>query len=124
ELALVAAATGLALVAGALSIGHFAVLAIAGYTVGRCAAAAWEERARGRPLVRFARDLGALGGAAVVGALLAGAQLVPTVMHLPHSPRALGSDYRFASDYGWPETRYALTLLAPDLFGGEDRFTY
>ena len=119
ELVLVAAATGLALIAGALSIGHFAALVIAGYTVGRCIGG--KEPAEGRPpsLRRTLVDLGALGGAAVIGALLAAVQLAPTLAHLAHSPRSLGSDYAFASSYAWPDWTYLATLVMPDLFGGD-----
>ncbi len=114
ELVLVAAATALALIAGALSIGHFAALVIAAYTAARCLG----DRRRA-----FA-DLGALGGAAILGALMAAVQLVPTLAHLPHSPRSLGSDYAFASSYAWPSWRYLATLIMPDYFGGEDRLAY
>lgn len=124
ELAGVALATGLALLAGGLSIGHFAVLAVAGYTLGRC----WPDddragdgRSRWR---RFLVDGGALAGAAIGGALIAAAQILPTLAHLPHSPRALASDYAFASSYAWPDVRWLGTLLMPDFFGGEDRAHY
>ena len=123
ELALVAAATGLALIAGALSIGHFAALAIAGFTVGR----AWQSAPidpRQSPWKSFVTDVGALGGAACLGALIAAVQLVPTLAHLPYSPRSLGSDYAFASSYAWPDAHYLYTLVAPDWFGGEDRLHY
>ncbi len=113
ELLLVALATGLALVAGALSIGHFAALVIAGYTAARVAT---------QP--RALHNFGALALAAILGALLAAVQIAPTLAHLPYSPRALGSDYRFASSYAWPHVRYLFTLLVPDLFGGEDRRHY
>ncbi len=115
ELALVSGATGLALVAGALSIGHFAVLAIAAYTAARAIT---------RDVRRSLADLAALAGAAIVGALVAAAQIAPTLAHLPNSPRQLGSDYQFASSYAWPTLHYLQTLVAPDLMGGEERSSY
>ncbi|HEX2572088.1 MAG TPA: YfhO family protein [Polyangia bacterium] len=123
-LVLVAGATGLALVAGALSIGHFAALAVAAYTVARSIDAAAEASGAGGAGRRALADLVRLGGAALVGVLVAGAQLVPTVAHLPYSPRSLGSDYTFASSYAWPSLRYLVTLVAPDFFGGEFRGRY
>lgn len=122
-LVLVAGATALALVAGALSIGHFAALAVAVYAVARSIDAAREAGGPGAGR-RALADLLRLGGAALVGVLVAGAQLVPTVAHLPYSPRSLGSDYAFASSYAWPSLRYLVTLVAPDFFGGEYRSRY
>ena len=110
ELALVGAAVGLTLLCGALPLlpffGIFAALYVA-------------PRLRGRPRPLAAAL--ALTSAAVVGLALAGAQLLPTLAHLPLSPRALGTSYEFASSYAWPKLAYLATLVVPDLFGVEDR---
>jgi hypothetical protein len=111
ELVLAAAATGMALVCGALPLAPYCVLVLAAYVVPRW----W--RAGG---ARAAR-LGGLAAAAAVGLLLAMAQIVPTMAHLPESPRQLGTDYAFASSYAWPSWRYLIVLLAPDAYGGEAR---
>jgi hypothetical protein len=60
----------------------------------------------------------------LVGGAIAAAQIVPTVAHLPYSPRSLGVDYELASSYAWPDARYLALLVAPDLFGSSDRFHY
>ncbi len=59
--------------------------------------------------------------AGVIGLVVGMAQLLPTAAHVPSSPRALATDYSFASSYAWPSWRYLVTLLMPDWFGGEDR---
>lgn len=111
-LVLAAAATGMALVCGALPLAPFVVLVVAAYVVPRLFAV--DKAAR-------PRALGWLVVAALVGGLIAAAQIVPTVMHLPYSPRSLGVDYQFASSYAWPDARYLGVLVAPDLFGGNQR---
>ena len=64
-------------------------------------------RGCGPSTARRARASGSwLVGGGVVGGLLAAAQIVPTVAHLPYSPRSLGVDYAFASSYAWPDARY------------------
>lgn len=114
ELVLIAAALGLSLLCGALPLLPYAALVIGLYTLLRVLAVAASARERLLLLVQ-------LGAAALCGLLLAGAQLVPTIAHLPHSPRALGASFAFASSYAWPDARYLATLLLPDLFGGEQR---
>ncbi|MDB4970603.1 MAG: hypothetical protein JWN44_6292 [Myxococcales bacterium] len=111
-LVLAAAATGMALVCGALPLAPFVVLTVGGYVAARLAAV--DRAARLRTLTW-------LGTAALAGGLVAAAQIVPTVAHLPYSPRSLGVDYQFASSYAWPDVRYLGVLIAPDLFGGADR---
>ncbi len=111
-LVLAATATGMALVCGALPLAPFVVLVVGAYVVPRL----WTVDRVARPRV------GAwLVAAAVVGGLLAAAQIVPTVAHLPYSPRSLGVDYKFASSYAWPDASYLGLLVAPGLFGGAER---
>lgn len=114
ELVLIAAALGLSLLCGALPLLPYAALLITAYVLPRClrAEATW----RGRIAV-----LAPLGAAALCGLLLAGAQLVPTVAHLPQTPRSLGASFQFAASYAWPDWGYVGTLLLPDLYGGEQR---
>ena len=112
ELVLAAAATGLALVCGALPLAPFVMLVLGAYVVARLGSV--ERAARPRTVLW-------LGAAAAVGALCAAAQIVLTVAHLPYSPRSLGVDYQFASSYAWPDWRYLGVLVAPDLFGGPAR---
>ena len=94
----------MALVCGALPLAPFVVLVVGAYVVPRL-----------RAIDRVARPrVGAwLVGAACVGGLIAAAQIVPTVAHLPYSPRSLGVDYQFASSYAWPDARYLGLLVAP-----------
>ena len=111
-LALAATATGMALVCGALPLAPFVVIVVGAYVVPRL----WAVDRVTRPRV------GAwLVGAAFVGGLIAAAQIVPTVAHLPYSPRSLGVDYQFASTYAWPDARYLGLLVAPGIFGSDGR---
>jgi hypothetical protein len=110
ELVLVAGAVGLMLLCGALPLLPFFGLFAVAYLLPRILAAS-------RPLACAL----ALAGAAGLGLLLACAQLVPTLMHLPLSPRALGTSPEFAGSYAWPNLAYLATLFVPDLFGVEDR---
>ena len=111
-LVLAAVATGMSLVCGALPLAPFVVIAVGAYVVPRL----WAVDRVARPRV------GAwLVAAAVVGGLIAAAQIVPTVAHLPYSPRSLGVDYAFASSYAWPDARYLAVLIAPGVFGGAER---
>ena len=113
DLVLAAGATGMLLVCGALPLAPYGVLVVAAYVLPR--------------LGRAERRLVALAGltvAAGVGGLLAAAQIVPTVAHLPYSPRALGADFAFASSYAWPDWTYLGTLVVPDLYGTEDRLNW
>src|SRR5262245_16466438 len=112
-LVLAGLATGMALLCGALPLAPYLMLAVLAYGVPRLV------RATGR-----ARALGVLALAALAGALIGAAQVVPTMAHLPESPRALSTDFQFASTYAWPDARYLGTLLAPDIFGGEDRASW
>ncbi len=110
ELALTAAAAGMAVLCGALPLLPYFVTVVAAYALPR-----WLGAER--------RRLAALGlaTAGVVGALLGCAQLVPTLAHVPLSPRQLSTDYHFAASYAWPSLKYLLTLVAPDFLGGEDK---
>ena len=63
------------------------------------------------------RVWGGLVAGPLLGAGIGAAQLLPTLWHLPLSPRALGTSYEFASSYAWPDLRWLATLVAPDLFG-------
>ncbi len=110
ELILVAAAIGMTFVCGALPLLPFFGIFAAAYVGPRL-------RLAPRPLVAGA----ALAGASLVGLCLSAAQLVPTLSHLPYSPRALGTSYAFASSYAWPSLGYLATLVAPDVYGGELR---
>jgi hypothetical protein len=111
-LVLAATATGMALVCGALPLAPFVVLVVGAYVVARL----WSVERVARP-----RTGAWLVAAAVAGGLIAAAQIVPTVAHLPYSPRSLGVDYQFASSYAWPNAGYLGLLVAPGLFGGAGR---
>jgi hypothetical protein len=111
ELILAAGATGLALLCGALPLAPYVAIVGAAYVLPRLV------RAQGGRRGAFV----GLAVAALSGGLLAAAQIVPTVAHMPYSPRALGADYAFASSYAWPNLGYAGTLLVPDVYGSEDR---
>jgi hypothetical protein len=111
-LALAATATGMALVCGALPLAPFVVLVVGAYVVPRL----WAVDRVARP-----RTGAWLVGAAAVGGFIAAAQIVPTVAHLPYSPRSLGVDYQFASSYAWPSARYLAVLIAPGVFGSAER---
>lgn len=108
-LPLVALSVAMALVIGAYFVPFFLLLVGAAFAAPQLAAACRRERSAG-PALWLAAALG-------VGALAAMAQVVPTLAHLPHSPRSLGADYSFASSYAWPSFRYAITLLAPNYLG-------
>ena len=110
ELVLIGVSVGLTLLCGALPLLPFFGIVGALYVMPRL-------RTGARPVV----DALAITGAALVGLLLSAVQLAPTLMHLPLSPRALGTSYAFASSYAWPSLSYLGTLFVPDLFGGEDR---
>lgn len=111
DLVLTALAVGMALTCGALPLLPYVGIVIGAYLLPRLL------RDRGRSGARWA----GLGLALAVGALLAMAQIVPTLAHLPESPRSLGVDYAFASTYAWPDLRYLATLVAPDFWGSDDR---
>lgn len=117
-LILAAAATGMALICGALPLAPYVILVVGAYVLMRLATPTLGDGA-----TRL-RLLGWLGCAAAIGGAIAAAQIVPTVAHLPYSPRSLGVDYDFASTYAWPELRYAAVLVAPDLYGTTDRAHY
>ncbi|MDW8283563.1 MAG: YfhO family protein [Myxococcales bacterium] len=108
ELTLLAGSLGLMLLCGALPLLPFAGLVLSAYVLPRVV--------RERP-----RALLPLSLAALVGLLLSMAQVVPTLAHLPLSPRRLGVSYEFASSYAWPDYRYLVLLVAPDFFGGAER---
>lgn len=110
DLALGAAAIGLGLLSGGLPLLPFFALVVAAYALPRLPRAD-EKRA----------VVGGLAGAGVIGLLLGAAQLLPTLAHMPLSPRMLGTDPSFASSYAWPQLGYLGTLLAPDVYGGEER---
>ena len=108
--------TALVLIVGAHSLEHFAALLLLGYAVARLGSAALAEQ-RGKRLGFLLRTGGALAVAAGLGALVAMLALLPTLMAMPNTARALGTDYQFASSYAWPGWRYVHTLLMPDAMG-------
>ena len=110
DLVVTAAATGMLLLCGGLPLLLFAVLVTMGYAVPRL----WRAEKRGQAMW-------GLAAAATVGGLFGAAQLLPTLAHLPLSPRSLGTDFAFASSYAWPNASYLATLFAPNVFGGEER---
>jgi hypothetical protein len=122
-LLLLAVFGALSLLAGGLSLEVLAGLPVLGYAAARLASA-WRATPAGARGRRAGADLLWLGGAAALGLALAAAQVVPSLAHLPESPRSLGTSYEFASSYAWPNLRYALTLLVPDLFGNPMRGRY
>jgi hypothetical protein len=113
DLIVMAGATGLALLAGGWSMLYFGAIVVLILALSRVQAAP-----------QRARLLGAYAAAAVVGLLLAAAQLLPALAHARQSPRALGVDYAFASSYAWPSWKYLITLLFPTWYGSVARGTY
>jgi len=109
-LALLGASIGLSLLCGALPLAFYVVMAVSAYTLPRLIG----SQRRGGALL-------GLAAAALAGGLIGAAQAVPTVAHIPYSPRQLGVDYAFASSYAWPRLDYLATLVLPNLFGTEDR---
>lgn len=112
--ALIALGVGMMLLCGALPLLPFAALGIGAYVVPRTLQLVPGGRARARAFAQLA-------GAAALGGLLGAAQLLPTLAHLPLSPRALGADFEFASSYAWPDPSYLLLLVAPHLYGLGDK---
>ncbi|MBI5481094.1 MAG: YfhO family protein [Deltaproteobacteria bacterium] len=115
-----AAFGALATLAGGLSLEVLAALPVLVY-VGTRLVTTWRAAPVGTRGRQAGFDLAALGGAALIGLTLAAAQIWPSLAHLPESPRSLGTSYEFASTYAWPNLRYALTLLVPDLYGNNMR---
>ena len=116
SLAAAALCSGLVLLAGAHSLLHFLLLPVVVYTLGRLLSFALAE-ASGQKLRYFFVQMAWLAVAALAGALLGSIALFPTLLQMPLTGRALGTDYYFASTYAWPEMKYWHTLLMPDLFG-------
>ena len=110
ELVLVATAVALTILCGALPLLPFFAIVGGLYALPRM-------RLSARPL----RDALFVIAAVAVGLLLAFVQLLPTLLHLSLSPRALGTSYAFASSYAWPGVQYLATLFVPDVFGVEER---
>jgi hypothetical protein len=117
ELAGLALCLGLGLICGGLPLLPFVGLILVAYLLPRALRAA-------QGLADGLTRLAWLFGAGVVGLLCAMAQIVPTLAHLPHSPRLLGADYAFASTYAWPHLSYLASLIAPDVYGGTLRGTW
>ena len=118
-----AAVCGLAVLAGGGPLGVVAALPMAAYALLRLAQSAKREGG-GIDVRRGLVNAAAVGGAIAVGLMIAAAQLLPSLTHLPESPRALATGYSFASSYAWPDLRYAMTLVWPDFFGNVSRGGY
>lgn len=116
SLAAAALCSGLLLLAGAHSLLHFLLFPVIVYAVGRLLTFAWQKPSRDR-LRYLLIQTGSLALAAIVGALFGAIALFPTLMQMPLTGRALGTDYDFASTYAWPVWKYWQTLVMPDLFG-------
>ena len=116
SLAAAALCSGLLLLAGAHSLLHFLLFPVIVYAVGRLLTFAW-QRPPGQRLRYLLIQTGSLAMAATVGALLGAIALFPTLLQMPLTGRALGTDYYFASTYAWPAWKYWQTLVMPDLFG-------
>ena len=96
-------ALGFVCLAGALPLVPFVCALALAYVVPRA----------GRSVRVWGAIVASLGLAGCVGA----AQLVPTLWHLSLSPRHAGVSYEFASRYAWPDLRWIVTFLAPDVWG-------
>ena len=118
-----AAFCGLAVLAGGGPLGVVAALPMAAYALLRLAQSA-KGAAGAVDVLRGLTDAAAIGGSPATGLLIAAAQLLPSLAHLPESPRALATAYSFASSYAWPDSRYAATLVWPDLYGNVSRGGY
>lgn len=114
RLSLVACAvcTALLFLAGAHSLVHFVAMLLVVYTAARLGR---EAARRGRRWL-FSTTAG-LSVAVLCGIAIAAVALLPTLMAMRHSARALGTDYSFASTYAWPSLRFVKLLFRPDLFG-------
>lgn len=113
DLMLTAFALGMILLSGAMPLMPYLVILLTAYVLPRVLQHGSRERLQ---------RIGGLVLAGMIGTLIAMAQIVPTLAHLPESPRALGADYSFASTYAWPDMGYLATLVAPDIWGTEQRW--
>lgn len=108
--------SGLMLLAGAHSLLHFLLLPVVVYVGSRIVAFAIAEP-KGQRLRFLVKTFAWVGLAGVCGCLLGSIALLPTLVQMPLTGRALGTDYYFASTYAWPELKYWQTLLMPDMVG-------
>ena len=114
-LAALAAAIGMTLLTGGVSMIYYGAWFVAAVLLARVAALSPEKRLR------------AVFGLALAGALgvaLAGPMLWPMLAHAPLSPRALGVDNHFASQFAWPSYGFAVTLFLPNAFGDQSIGTW
>ncbi|HND09694.1 MAG TPA: YfhO family protein [Pseudomonadota bacterium] len=116
SLAAAAAFAGLLLLAGAHSLLHFLLMPVVVYVGGRIVSFAL-ARPAGQRLGYAAKTFVWVGLAGLCGCLIGAIALLPTLVQMPLTGRALGTDYYFASTYAWPETKYWQTLLMPDMVG-------
>ncbi len=115
-LAAAALFSGLLLLAGAHSLLHFLLLPALCYAGGRLVSFALAEPS-GQRRRYLLTELAWLGAAALCGSLIGAIALLPTLVQLPLTGRALGTDYHFASTYAWSEWKFWQTLLMPDMAG-------
>jgi hypothetical protein len=116
--------TGLLLLCGAHSLVHFVALVVVAYTLAALLSTAGAKNPRPVALAGAVQRLRWLFGttsllavAALCGVLIAAVAILPTLLALPHSARALGTDYAFASSYAWPNWSYYRLLFYPNMFG-------
>lgn len=121
-LPLIAGALGMLFLCGGLPLLPFVALILLSYGVPRLVRVSLaHDRLRPGLAPPLGRAVFWLGVAAICGVLIGMAQVLPTLSHLPQSPRSLSTDYNFASSYAWPRLSYVGTLLLPNLFGREGR---
>jgi hypothetical protein len=111
-LAIGALPVAMALLAGHVATFFYIALVLAAYA----AYLAW-GRGAGR------RYLGSAALMGLLGVLLGGIQLLPSLQLILGSSRVGAADYSFASRFSWP-VGYLLTLLVPNFFGEPVRTGY
>ncbi len=112
-LAATAAAGGMALLTGGVSMLYYGAWFVGALLL---VAAARAPSRRGA--------LVALAAAGALAAALAAPMLAPMLAHARLSPRALGADYHFASEGGWPHFGFLAALALPNPFGDDAAGTY
>jgi Bacterial membrane protein YfhO len=107
-IAAAAAATGMLLATGGVSMIYFGSWFLAVVLGAR----AFAEGERGRALA-------GLGAAALLGAALAAPVLLPAAAQGPRGRGARGGGGTFASEFGWSHYGYVATLVFPNVFGDQ-----
>jgi len=99
-----------------LLAGHAQTTWYGGLMVGAYAVWVAARRQRGEPVARRVRGLALAGAGAILGALIAAIQLVPTLEYFTQSSRSEGLSFEVTANLSYPPLQL-LTLLNPNFFG-------